>query len=121
LGGCPTGSAKLTAGYDLTAKWVAHAVGPVWHGGTQNEDALLAGCYRTALQLARDKAARSIAFPAISTGIYRFPLERATRIAISTVLAELADQALPERVVFACFGAEALAVYNAVLTETLDA
>jgi O-acetyl-ADP-ribose deacetylase (regulator of RNase III) len=121
LGGCPTGSAKLTAGYDLMAKWVAHAVGPVWHGGTQDEGALLAGCYRTALQLARDKAARSIAFPAISTGVYRFPLERATRIAISTVLAELTDQTVPERVVFACFGAEALAVYNAVLTETLGA
>ncbi|MEJ0069854.1 MAG: O-acetyl-ADP-ribose deacetylase [Pseudomonadota bacterium] len=121
LGGCPTGEAKITAGYDLTAKWVVHAVGPVWHGGTQGEDALLASCYRTALRLARDKAARSIAFPAISTGVYRFPLARATRIAISTVLAELTDQALPERGLFVCFGAEALAVYNATLTELLGA
>jgi O-acetyl-ADP-ribose deacetylase (regulator of RNase III) len=117
LGGCATGDAKITAGYDLPAKWVVHAVGPVWHGGTQNEDALLAGCYRAALLLARDKAARSIAFPAISTGVYRFPLERATRIAISTVLAELADNALPEHVTFVCFGADAAAAYKATLAE----
>jgi O-acetyl-ADP-ribose deacetylase len=121
LGGCATGDAKITAGYDLKAKWVVHAVGPVWHGGTQDEDALLAGCYRTALRLARDKAARSIAFPAISTGVYRFPLARATRIAIATVLAELADQPLPDRVSFVCFGAAALAVYNVTLTELLGA
>ncbi|MBI3516634.1 MAG: O-acetyl-ADP-ribose deacetylase [Proteobacteria bacterium] len=121
LGGCATGSAKLTAGHNLKAKWVVHAVGPVWHGGTKNEDALLAGCYTTALALARGKAARSIAFPAISTGVYRFPLERATRIAISTVLADLAANALPERVAFACFGAEALAVYNAVIEDLLRA
>jgi len=119
LGGCPTGEARITRGYDLPAKWVVHAVGPVWDGGTRNEDALLAGCYRTALRLARDKAARSIAFPAISTGIYRFPLERATRIAVSTVLEELTDAALPERVLFACFGAEAASVYNAMLADLL--
>src|SRR5271170_430626 len=89
LGGCATGEAKITGGYKLPAKWVVHAVGPVWHGGARSEDELLAGCYRTALRLAREKSARSIAFPAISTGIYRFPLERATRIAVSTVLAEL--------------------------------
>jgi O-acetyl-ADP-ribose deacetylase (regulator of RNase III) len=117
LGGCETGSAKLTAGFNLKAKWIVHAVGPVWHGGSQDEDDLLAGCYRTALALARDKQAASIAFPAISTGVYRFPLERATRIAVSTVLGDLAANALPGRVAFACFGDEALAVYNAVIEE----
>jgi O-acetyl-ADP-ribose deacetylase (regulator of RNase III) len=121
LGGCPTGEAKLTSGYALPAKWIVHAVGPVWHGGTRNEDALLAGCYRSALRLAREKSARSIAFPAISTGVYRFPLARATRIAVSTVLAELKDHALPERVVFACFGADAARAYHAVLAESLGA
>jgi O-acetyl-ADP-ribose deacetylase (regulator of RNase III) len=117
LGGCATGSAKLTAGYDLKARWIVHAVGPVWHGGGRNEDDLLAGCYRTALALARDKQAGSIAFPAISTGVYRFPLERATRIAVATVLGDLAANPRPERVTFACFGAEALGVYNAVIAD----
>jgi O-acetyl-ADP-ribose deacetylase (regulator of RNase III) len=121
LGGCPTGEAKLTSGYALPAKWIVHAVGPVWHGGTRNEDALLAGCYRSALRLAREKSAHSIAFPAISTGIYRFPLARATRIAVSTVLAELKDDALPERVLFVCFGADAAKTYTTVLTELLGA
>jgi O-acetyl-ADP-ribose deacetylase (regulator of RNase III) len=117
LGGCETGSAKLTAGYDLKAKWIVHAVGPVWGGGARGEDDLLAGCYRTALALARAKQAASIAFPAISTGVYRFPLERATRIAVATVLGDLGANALPGRVTFACFGAEALAVYNAVIED----
>ena len=119
LGGCPTGQAKITGGYRLPAKWVVHAVGPVWNGGSAGEDALLAGCYRTALALAREKAAASIAFPAISTGVYRFPLERATRIAVSTVIDDLQKNTLPERVVFTCFGTEALKVYNAVLAELL--
>ncbi len=117
LGGCETGGAKVTAGYNLPARWVVHAVGPVWGGGTHNEDALLTGCYRTALALARDKQARSIAFPAISTGIYRFPLERATRIAVTTVIDELGAHALPERVVFACFGAAAAETYTAIVDE----
>ncbi|HUA53933.1 MAG TPA: O-acetyl-ADP-ribose deacetylase [Candidatus Sulfotelmatobacter sp.] len=121
LGGCETGSAKLTAGFDLRAKWVAHAVGPVWSGGTRGEDNLLAGCYRTALALARSKAARAIAFPAISTGIYRFPLERATRIAVGTVRAELETHDLPERVTFACFGAEAVRVYTDVVADLVGA
>jgi O-acetyl-ADP-ribose deacetylase (regulator of RNase III) len=117
LQGCKTGSAKITKGYKLPAKWVIHAVGPVWNGGAANEDSLLEGCYRTALALARDKQAASIAFPAISTGIYRFPLERATRIAVSTVLDELGVHPIPARVVFACFGTEAMTVYNAVIEE----
>ena len=121
LGGCATGSAKITAGYQLPATWVIHAVGPVWSGGGRDEDALLAGCYRAALALARDKGATSIAFPAISTGVYRFPLERATRIAIETVVAALTEHALPERVVFCCFGAEAAAIYRSLLATIPEA
>ncbi len=117
LGGCETGSAKITKGYKLPAKWIIHAVGPVWNGGGANEDSLLEGCYRTALALAREKTAASIAFPAISTGVYRFPLERATRIAVSTVIAELQANPLPARVVFACFGKDATSVYNTVIEE----
>ncbi len=121
LNGCATGSAKITKGYKLPAKWVIHAVGPVWNGGKANEDDLLAGCYRTALALAREQAATSIAFPAISTGVYRFPLDRATRIAVSIVLDELRAHPIPQGVVFACFGAEAVSVYNAVVTELTTA
>lgn len=104
LGGCQTGSAKITRGYRLHAKHVVHAVGPVWQGGVRDEDALLASCYSTALKLATEHRLTSIAFPAISTGIYRFPPERAARIAVGTVAAELA--AAPghvTRVVFCCF------------------
>src|SRR4029079_5926676 len=89
LGGCDTGSAKITRGYRLKAKHVIHAVGPVWSGGDQGEDALLASCYRTALALATEHRLASIAFPAISTGIYLFPAERAARIAVSTAAAEI--------------------------------
>lgn len=117
LGGCATGSAKITKGFRLPAQWVIHAVGPVWNGGTANEDSLLEGCYRTALALARDKQAASIAFPAISTGVYRFPLDRATRIAVSTVIDALKGQTIPQRVVFACFGKDAVTVYNSVIEE----
>jgi O-acetyl-ADP-ribose deacetylase (regulator of RNase III) len=104
LGGCPTGSAKITRGYALPAKHVIHAVGPVWGGGGRNEDALLASCYRVSLALAAQHGLRSIAFPAISTGVYRFPPDRAARIAVATVGAEITTpgHAL-ERVVFCCF------------------
>ncbi|HLI10124.1 MAG TPA: O-acetyl-ADP-ribose deacetylase [Alphaproteobacteria bacterium] len=115
LGGCPTGSAKATKGYRLPAAWVIHAVGPVWQGGGKGEDALLASCYRTALELAGEKRARSIAFPAISTGIYRFPLQRAAEIAIGTVRDELTHSPTIERVVFCCFGAEVASVYRRLL------
>jgi O-acetyl-ADP-ribose deacetylase (regulator of RNase III) len=107
LGGCDTGSAKITKGYRLKARAVIHAVGPVWHGGGSNEDALLAGCYRTALDLAAEHKLSSIAYPAISTGIYRFPADRAARIAVGTVASELA--AAPRgivRVIFCCFSPE---------------
>ena len=116
LGGCETGQAKITGGHRLKARHVIHAVGPVWHGGDQGEDDLLASCYRESLRLAGAHGLKSIAFPAISTGVYRFPLERATRIAIATV-AEAAPKAGVERVVFACFGSEAAAIYRKVLAE----
>jgi O-acetyl-ADP-ribose deacetylase (regulator of RNase III) len=108
LGGCPTGSAKITRGYRLPARHVIHAVGPVWGGGGRGEDALLASCYRTALDLAREHTLASIAFPAISTGIYRFPPDLAARIAVGTVAAEVAGTAGGvNRVVFCCFSDEA--------------
>jgi O-acetyl-ADP-ribose deacetylase len=104
LGGCETGSAKITRGYRLPAKHVIHAVGPVWHGGGAKEDELLASCYSTALDLAAANKLTSIAFPAISTGIYGFPADRAARIAVGTVTSELsaAPRSLT-RVVFCCF------------------
>jgi O-acetyl-ADP-ribose deacetylase (regulator of RNase III) len=110
LGGCPTGSAKITPGYMLKAKHVIHAVGPVWRGGEQNEDALLASCYRVSLGLAATQNLRSIAFPAISTGIYGFPPGRAARIAVATVSTEItAAPSKLERVLFCCFSDEAAA------------
>jgi O-acetyl-ADP-ribose deacetylase len=107
LGGCLTGSAKITGGYRLPAKHVIHAVGPVWTGDAEREDRLLASCYHTALSIAADHGLASIAFPAISTGIYAFPADRAARIAVGTVAAEL--KAAPRsltRVVFCCFSDE---------------
>ena len=116
LGGCATGDARITGGGRLKASWVIHAVGPVWHGGGNDEDALLASCYRRALALAAGKAARSIAFPAISTGVYGFPVERAAGIAVDTVHAALPGNPVIERVIFACFGAESAAAHRAALS-----
>ncbi len=109
LGGCPTGEARITKGYDLPAKWVIHTVGPVWHGGGRNEDSLLASCYRNSLVLATRHEIRSIAFPSISTGAYRFPIERAAAIAVNEVRGAL------QQVVFVCFGAEAARIYRDLL------
>jgi O-acetyl-ADP-ribose deacetylase len=104
LGGCATGSAKITLGYRLPAKHVIHAVGPVWNGGGEGEEELLASCYRTALDLAVTHRLSSIAFPAISTGVYRFPPDHAARIAVGTVAAEVAASSRGiARVVFCCF------------------
>ncbi len=115
LHGCPTGEAKITRGYALPARHVIHTVGPVWHGGQRNEDTLLAGCYRNSLQLAFDHELESIAFPSISTGVYRFPIERASRIALREVTAFL--EAHPQmQVLFACFSEQDRAVYQAALT-----
>ncbi|MSP49110.1 MAG: O-acetyl-ADP-ribose deacetylase [Alphaproteobacteria bacterium] len=117
LGGCPTGEARITRGYRLKARHVIHTVGPVWRGGTAGEPEKLAGCYRNSLVLAKPKNLASIAFPAISTGIYGYPLEPATRIAIATVAAELPGCPGVSRVVFCCFGAETTATYRRILGE----
>jgi O-acetyl-ADP-ribose deacetylase (regulator of RNase III) len=106
LGGCETGAAKITPGFRLKARYVIHTVGPVWSGGERGEDRLLAACYRSSLALAHEHGLVSIAYPAISTGAYGFPPDRAARIALRTVLAALAEAAAIERVVFCCFAAE---------------
>ncbi|MBA4148225.1 MAG: O-acetyl-ADP-ribose deacetylase [Verrucomicrobia bacterium] len=111
LNGCPTGQAKITAGYNLPAKWVIHAVGPIWHGGRSNEDALLASCYRNSLVLAESRGIRSIAFPCISTGLYRFPIERAADIALNETLKFIEQHDLPERINFVCYGHDTYSIY----------
>lgn len=120
LGGCPTGEARLTKGYQLAARWVIHTVGPVWSGGGSGEDEALASCYRTCLAIAEARGLSTIAFPAISTGVYGFPMDRAARIALRETAAWLAAHALPAKVTFACFGREALRVYEAALPEVLS-
>jgi O-acetyl-ADP-ribose deacetylase (regulator of RNase III) len=114
LNGCKTGDAKITRGYRLPARWVIHTVGPVWQGGGKGEDALLASCYRRSLEVADEHGVASIAFPAISTGVYRFPLARATGIAVAEVRRWLEHSEAPDRVVFVCFGDDA---YQCYLTE----
>ena len=103
LGGCPTGEAKITLGYQLPVKYVIHTAGPVWNGGTANEDNLLASCYKNSLKIATENGIKTIAFPAISTGVYRFPLERAVKIAIIETKKHLQNISLPEKVIFVCF------------------
>jgi len=106
LGGCPTGEARITGAYRLPARHVIHAVGPVWRGGGHGEDRLLAGCYRNSIRLADEHRLASIAFPAISCGVYGYPLDAAAAIAIEATLLALGDCAHLQRVVFACFDAE---------------
>ena len=115
LGACPTGDARLTAGYRLKARYVVHAVGPVWRGGDHGEPELLASCYRRSIELASAKGARSLAFPGISTGIYGYPIELAAKVAVSAVRAALADHPAIEELIFCCFSAADLAVYDRVL------
>ena len=115
LGGCPTGQARITAGHGLPARYVIHTVGPVWHGGQHGEDDLLASCYRSSLALAAEHGLASIAFPAISTGVYRFPIERAARIAVAEVRAFLASHPLPATVTFVCFGPDVRQAYEEAL------
>jgi O-acetyl-ADP-ribose deacetylase (regulator of RNase III) len=118
LGGCDTGSAKITRGYRLKARHVIHAVGPVWSGGGKNEEALLASCYRTALDLAATHHLSSIAFPAISTGVYRFPADLAARIAVGTVVSEIRSKPRGmKRVVFCCFSQESAAHHKKAFEE----
>ena len=115
LGGCPTGEARITKGYNLAAQFVIHTVGPVWRGGQNREDELLAGCYRNSLALAPQQEIRSIAFPSISTGAYGFPFERAANIALKTTSEFLKSARLPEQVVFVCFSRADSEIYSALL------
>jgi len=119
LGGCPTGQAKITRGYDLPARHVIHTVGPIWEGGDDDEDALLASCYQASLTLAEVHGVQAIAFPAISTGIYDFPLERATRIAVTETQRFLDGHVLPTQVVFVCFSDRAYQIYQHVVEELI--
>jgi O-acetyl-ADP-ribose deacetylase len=116
LGGCKTGGAKITNGYRLPAKHVIHAVGPVWNGGGRGEDALLASCYSTAIALCRANDLASIAFPAISTGIYRFPADRAAGIAITTVAETLPSAPSLTQVILCCFSADSARLHEQAMT-----
>ena len=115
LGGCNTGEAKITGGYDLPSKHVIHTVGPVWDGGRANEDALLADCYRNSLKLGEGNGLRMVAFPAISTGVFGFPKERATRIAVREVRAFLDQDVGVEQVIFVCFSERDFDMYQRVI------
>lgn len=115
LGGCPTGEAKITLGYELAAKHVIHTVGPVWHGGNHDEDDLLASCYAGSLALALENNLKTIAFPAISTGVYGFPADRAAVIAVKTVAGFLGENESIERVLLCCFGAASIRAHETAL------
>lgn len=117
LGGCATGDAKITSGHNLPAKWVIHAVGPVWSGGDRGEDELLASCYRRCMDIAGERDLRSIAFPSISTGAYRFPIERAARIAIREIADGLRRHPAIKRAVCVCFDEATLRQYQGALGE----
>mgnify|MGYP006273051139 CR=1 FL=1 len=112
LGGCDTGAAKITKGYALPARFVIHTVGPVWQGGGHGEDSLLASCYRASLRLAGENGLGTVAFPSISTGVYRFPVPRAAGIAVATVREELPGLPTIREVTFVCFSAEVAAIYE---------
>jgi O-acetyl-ADP-ribose deacetylase (regulator of RNase III) len=114
IGGCPTGEARLTQGYRLPAKFVIHTVGPVWRGGEGGEPELLENCYRSVFAIARENGIRSLAFPAISCGVYGYPIEKAVKIAVGETVAELVSSDAVQRVIFACFGDE---IYNAYRRE----
>ncbi len=118
IGGCPTGEARLTGGYRLLASHVIHTVGPVWHGGNRGEDGLLEACYRNSMALAREAGVATIAFPAISTGVYRFPRDRAARIALHTIADEVArNRGAMEKIIFCTFGAQATEAYRTSLRD----
>jgi len=114
IGGCPTGEARVSKGYQLPAKWVIHTVGPVWSGGDRNEDNLLANCYKNCFQAALELGVKTIAFPSISTGAYRFPLDRATEIALRETKEFLETTKTLERILFVCFGERVLKAYQDV-------
>ena len=116
LGGCPTGEAKITKGYRLPAKHVIHTVGPVWNGGKLGEDDLLVSCYRRSLELCEQHGLVSVAFPAISTGIYRFPADRAADIAVKTTIEAMASAPALSRVIFCCFSDDSARLHEAAMT-----
>jgi O-acetyl-ADP-ribose deacetylase (regulator of RNase III) len=121
LGGCTTGKCKLTQGYDLPARHVIHAVGPVWQGGAHGEDDMLASCYHNALSLAVLTGIKTIAFPSISTGAYRFPVPRAVKIAVTSVRKFLETDKTIEKVTFVCFDKTTLTAYNAIIEQLVPA
>jgi O-acetyl-ADP-ribose deacetylase (regulator of RNase III) len=118
LGGCPTGQARLTRGYKLPARFIIHTVGPVWHGGTQGEENLLASCYLESLALAAAQQLASIAFPCISTGVYGYPPEQACEVAIAAARNYLRSPGTLQEVIFCCFSASDLALYQSALART---
>jgi O-acetyl-ADP-ribose deacetylase (regulator of RNase III) len=115
LGGCSTGEAKISPGFKLPAKYIIHTVGPVWNGGNNNEDKLLANCYKNSLTLAAENNIKIIAFPSISTGVYRFPIERASKIAVKEVKKFLEENLSIEKVIFVCFDDHTYDVYDKIL------
>ncbi|MEQ1781264.1 MAG: O-acetyl-ADP-ribose deacetylase [Hyphomonadaceae bacterium] len=117
LGGCPAGEARITGAYDLPHRHVIHTVGPIWYGGSVGEAGLLASCYRNSLRLAVESGARSVAFPGISTGAYGYPIPAATEIAVRTVRAFLTESSAEIDVMFCCFSAEALGLYQSALSD----
>jgi O-acetyl-ADP-ribose deacetylase len=117
LDGCATGDAKITRGYRLPARHVIHAVGPVWHGGSQGEDEALASCYARAIELCQTHRLASVAFPAISTGVYRFPADRAARIAVSTTVDALAAAPAVTRIIFCCFSNDSALLHAGAMAE----
>jgi O-acetyl-ADP-ribose deacetylase (regulator of RNase III) len=119
LNGCPTGEAKVTPGFNLKAKWIIHAVGPVWRGGVANEKALLASCYHQALLRAKEVEAKTVAFPAISTGAYGFPSDLAAKIAWKTILSFLSTNVIPNKVIFCLFDSKSYDIYASIQKELL--
>ena len=117
LGGCKTGEAKATKGYRLPCRYVIHTPGPIWHGGNANEDTLLAACYRNALTVASGLGCKTVAFPSISTGVYHFPVDRAARIAVDTILRYLGGHPESESVTMVCFDPATRAAYQHALAE----
>jgi O-acetyl-ADP-ribose deacetylase (regulator of RNase III) len=115
LGGCTTGEAKISPGFKLPAKYIIHTVGPVWNGGKNNEDKLLANCYKNSLKLATENNIKTIAFPSVSTGVYRFPVERASKIAVKEVKDFLEKDSPIEKVIFVCFDDRTYEIYNEIL------
>ena len=120
LNGCQTGEAKLTKGYNLPARFVIHTVGPIWHGGNQGEADLLAACYQNSLKLAADNRFSSVAFPAISTGVYGYPVDQAAKIAVTSVQNFMEEPSSIEKVVFCCYSSDDLEVYQKFLLADLD-